>query len=219
MLNKDSFREPVKAVIFDIGKVLIDFNFDLAFEAASRIVKLPAAEIRRRLFGGEGGRDLVEFECGRISEHEYHRRVEMTLGQPLPYEAFHELWNCIFLEEIKPTVAILHQLRQQHRVSVGILSNINVLHFDYLRQRMNVLSQVQHVYASHEIGCRKPDVASFDYVLKKMDVAPQQAVLIDDLSDNVLAAESIGMRIIHATHPEAVLSGLQALGFGNDLNA
>ena len=219
-LLKSKIQNPksIQAVIFDIGKVLIDFNFDLAFEAASRCVNLPPAEIRRRLFGsgeisGTGKiLDFVEFECGRITEREFHRRVEMMLGHALPYDAFHALWNGIFLAEIAPTIGLLEKLRRQPGITIGILSNTNVLHYEFLRRRMNVLSRLEHVYVSHEMGCRKPEPASYQYVLKKMKVAPHQALFIDDLQDNVAAAGALGMQTIHATHPEAVREGLMLMG-------
>ena len=207
----------IDAVIFDIGRVLIGFDFNRAFKAAEAFVGIPALEIRAKIFGAsdfagyDRERDIVEFECGRISEREFHSRVERTLQCRIPYELFCHAWNGIFDDEISGTVESLRQLHRRG-LKVGILSNTNRLHFEHLRVRMPVLSEIQHVYASHEIGCRKPDAESYHHALKKMDVAAQRTVFVDDLPDNVAAAQKIGMKTIHAVSSEAVRTGLSELG-------
>lgn len=208
---------PIDAVVFDIGRVLIDFSFDRAFNAAAVFAKLPPKEIRSRLFG-EGDfagmdreRDVVEFECGRIDAKEFHARVERQLDCKIPYASFVEAWNCIFTGEIEPTLEILNKLHRQG-MKVGILSNTNQLHMDYLRQRMPVFGALDHVYASHEIGIRKPDAESYLHVLKSMNVDAHRTAFVDDLPDNIAAAQKIGMHAIHATHHDHVHAGLSKLG-------
>lgn len=209
---------PIDAVIFDIGRVLIDFNFDHAFDAASAASGIPASDIRARLFGKsdftgyDRELDVVLFECGRISEREFHARVENTLNCKLPYEHFCMAWNGIFTQEIHATIKLVDDLRQRPELKVGVLSNTNSLHFNYLRQRMSLFDEMDHVYVSHEIGCRKPDAESYLHVLKAMEVAPERSVFVDDLPDNIAAAKKVGMKTVHATDPDAVRAGLMAFG-------
>ena len=208
----------IEAVIFDIGRVLIDFEFDRAFNVASAASGIPAAEIRSRLFGKgdfsgyDRELDVVAFECGRITEREFHARVENTLKCKMPYDHFCMAWNGIFTQEIHSTIGIVHELRQRPDIKVGVLSNTNSLHYNHLRKRMTMFDEMDHVYLSHEIGCRKPDEQSYHHVLKQMNVAPQRSVFVDDLHENVVAAQKIGMKTIHATGPDAVHAGLKALG-------
>jgi glucose-1-phosphatase len=209
---------PIDAVVFDIGRVLIDFSFDRAFEAAAVYAKLSPAEIRARLFG-EGDfagydreRDVVDFECGRISAKEFHARVEKQLECSIPYAAFVSAWNGIFTDEINSTIEILNALKSAGQVKVGILSNTNELHMNYLRERMPFFLTLGHVYASHEIGARKPDAESYEHVLKEMGVRPERTVFIDDLPDNIAAAQKLGMITIHVTSHDEVLNGLKKLG-------
>jgi putative hydrolase of the HAD superfamily len=76
---------------------------------------------------------------------------------------------------------------------------------------MKVLNEVEHLYASHEIGCRKPDAESYQHVLNRMNVRPERAVFIDDLPENLEGARRVGMRTIHAVNPGAVKSGLMEM--------
>ena len=197
----------IQAVIFDLGGVLIDFDFNRANRRIAEITGLQPDEIRRRILSCSG---FLDFECGRISEREFHACVEKVLGHSIPFSTFHELWNFIFSDEIAPTVALVPELRRS--VKVGLLSNTNALHFEHLKTRMRVLSEMDHVFASHEIGHRKPDAEAYQHVLKEMKVPAQHAVFVDDLAENIAAARQVGMIGIHASSAANVAAGLKDLG-------
>lgn len=190
-----------------MGGVLIDFDFNRANAAAAQVSGLPADEVRRRLFSSP---DFLAFERGKLSPQEFHDCLQTLLGMRMPYAIFCQAWNGIFNDEIEPTVSLVRALRS--RVKVGVLSNTNAIHFEYLRERMSVLRELEHVYASHEIGSRKPDAECFQHVLARMSVAPQRTVFIDDVLENVEAAQSLGIRVIHAVNAQAVRAGLRELG-------
>jgi len=200
---------PIKAVVFDLGGVLIDFDFQRANTAAAKVSGLEVGEVQRRLFSSP---DFFAFECGAISEHQFHASLEKTLECAVPFEIFRGAWNSIFESEIESTIELVRVLHKKKELKVGILSNTNVLHFKHLRERMSVLRELEHVYASHEIRCRKPNPESFQHVLQKMSVPAENAVFIDDLSENIAAAQAVGMIGIHATDAKTVARGLTELG-------
>jgi len=197
----------VDAVIFDLGGVLIEVDFAKTNVAISRAVRLAPAEIARRLVTHPA---LIEFECGRLTVEAFHRQVENILECSMTFDAFHGAWNGIFNDEIAENIEVLRTLRRKYKV--GILSNTNLPHFEHLKQRMNVLNELDHLYASHEIGCRKPDAESYRHVLNKMKIEPERAVFIDDLPANLEGAQKVGMRTIHASGPGAVKAGLKEMG-------
>jgi glucose-1-phosphatase len=197
----------IRAVVFDLGGVLINFDFGRANRRISALTGVPPDDVRRRLLSCQA---FLDFECGRISEREFHACVEKVIECRIPFAEFHDIWNCIFAEEIESTVALIAPLRQ--RVKVGLLSNTNVLHFDFLKTRMPVLKELDRVFTSHEIGCRKPDAKAYEHVLKEMNVRAAESVFVDDLMENVAAARQVGMHGIHATDPASVAAGLRDLG-------
>ncbi len=208
-MKENASAPPIEAVIFDLGNVLIQLDIERGTEATARAVGLPAAEVRRRL---QACGELLDFELGLISERDFHGCISRTLGQDLPFATFHELWNGIFTHEIAATVELVGTLRARPGLKVGLLSNTNVTHFEFLRRRMAVLREMEHLYVSHELGCRKPDPRSYRMVLEKMAVRPERAVFVDDLEENIAGARSAGMHAVHATGPEAVRQGLARLG-------
>src|SRR3954462_12813997 len=101
---KPSLPENIEAVIFDLGGVLIDFDFDRANKAAGKISGLHSDEVRRRLFSWS---EFKAFERGEIQPRDFHLGLEKLLGAKMPYAIFCEAWNGIFNEEIAPTVSLL----------------------------------------------------------------------------------------------------------------
>jgi len=205
----------MQAVIFDLGGVLIDFDFNRAFDAAAQLSGLSKQEIRERLFGGGDfvnydRQALHDFEVGRITGEQFHAWVEQALGARFPYAQFCALWTSIFTRTVDENLALIPQLAQRG-LKVGILSNTNCIHFDFLRARMAVLRDLEHVYASHLIQLRKPAAESFHYVLKKMEAPANASVFIDDFEPNVAAARQAGLHGIVASNPAAVRDGLAAL--------
>src|SRR5258708_2416410 len=129
--------QPIEAVVFDIGKVLLDYDFDLAMHAASKLSRIEAPEIRRRLLTAH---NFLEFERGRISQAEFHLHIQAVLNHPLPFDTFCEIWNGIFTGEIEPTITIFQSLKKRNDLKVGVLSNTNVIHFEWVLRRMPALS-------------------------------------------------------------------------------
>ncbi|HEY3320992.1 MAG TPA: HAD family phosphatase [Planctomycetota bacterium] len=198
----------IEAVIFDLGGVLIDFDFEIAISLAANSAGISSSEVRQRLFTAPV---FEAFERGEISPPAFHAELQTMLGCQIPYADFCTAWNGIFTDEIEGNLKLLRELRARG-VKIGILSNTNALHFEYLRERMQVLRELDHVYASHEIGARKPEPEAFRRVLARMSVAPEKALFIDDYDQNVMAAQSVGMKTILAINHLAVLKGCAEFG-------
>jgi putative hydrolase of the HAD superfamily len=208
----------IQAVVFDIGGVLLEYDFDRAVRAAAPVAGLPVEEVRHRLFGDHGyasmQRDEVvaRFECGHVSPRDFHACVEKLLNCRLPFGFFREAWNSIFIEEIGPTVRLMRELLRRSGLSVAMLSNTNALHLEYIRGRWRMFQEVPHVFASNEIRARKPDAAAYQHVLRTLGVPAGRAVFVDDLIENVRGAEAVGMLAVHGRDPATVRAGLGALG-------
>ena len=199
----------VDAVIFDLGRVLIDYDWNPALQKAGQRLGLPLDEIRRRLFPGPL---FVRFELGELAPLQFHAELAGLLGGSLPYAEFRELWNSIFTREIAALANLASALRRAGAVRVAILSNTNALHVEYLRHTFPWLREWEHVYMSNEIGLRKPDPAAFRHVLEQLQVQAGRAAFVDDMPENIAAAERVGMRGVLVRSPEEACAELARLG-------
>ena len=209
-MPNDSPRTPlVEAVIFDLGRVLVDYAWEQPLSEAARRMRVPASGIKEKLFA----EDLFfDFERGRVTSVEFHARFQQALGGSIPFEEFLALWNSIFTGEIAPTLALAEALRAGRAVRVAVLSNTNELHSACMRGRFPWLARWEHVYLSNEIGQRKPDAAAYAHVLDRLGVPAARAAFVDDVRANVEAARALGLHGILAESPQAVADGLARLG-------
>src|SRR5438270_9902056 len=86
----------IKAVIFDLGRVIVPFDFNRGYTRLETICGIAAAEIPRRL----AATGLVpRFESGEIEPRDFVRQISAHLNFDIPYEDFCVIWSSVFLPE------------------------------------------------------------------------------------------------------------------------
>ena len=160
--------QTVKAVIFDLGRVIIPFNFELGYNELSRLTGFDTAEIRRRI-GLTGS--VAKFETGLVGSAEFVAGIAGTLGIELSVAEFSRIWNSIFLKETLIPEEMLARLKQRYRLL--LLSNTNALHFDGLEQRYPLLRHFHKHVLSFQVQAMKPDAAIYLHAVQLAGVLPQ----------------------------------------------
>jgi putative hydrolase of the HAD superfamily len=107
-------------------------------------------------------------------------------------------WNAIFRGEIP---GIRHLLSRVGRVlPLYAFTNTNAAHQAVWSMRFaDLLAPFHRIYASHELGARKPDIAAFLAVAADMRVPPQRILFFDDVAENIVGARAAGMRAVQVT--------------------
>src|ERR1700735_5207654 len=96
---------------------------------------------------------------------------------------------------------------------LGILSNMGFGVLDYMRPRFPWLAQFDHLTFSCDLGIVKPDPAIYLYTVKKLGVAPDQALFIDNLEKNITGAEAVGLHVALFQNVEQLQRDLSRRGF------
>lgn len=184
-------QDVVKAIIFDLGNVLIDFDHSIA---AKKIAKLSDKRIEEifGLFFDSG--ITVQFERGEISPGDFFRRVRQILNITISYEEFLPIWNGIFFFSRKNEEVYNLARSLRNRYKLAVLSNINVLHYEYIKKNFNVLGIFDAVFASYELGLVKPDYYIYEKTIKSLETAPQNVFYTDDRPELVRGASRLGIR-------------------------
>ncbi|MBN1207063.1 MAG: HAD family phosphatase [Myxococcaceae bacterium] len=196
---------PPRAVILDLGNVLVFHDNALLFLRLGARAGLPPQEVAQRLTGAgwtAANRGLLDAEGIR-------REVCGALGVELPMAEFAPLWSSHFTvhEAVLPRVEGL-----VGRVTLVLLSNTNALHVAYLRPRLPLLQRFDAVLMSCEVGHVKPEPAFFQLALERAGCAPHEAAFFDDLPEYVEAANALGLRGHLFTDAPAFDAQLTALG-------
>ena len=199
----------MKAVVFDLGNVLINFDHRRAARRISSFSALAADEIYRLFFDSE---ITGAFEEGSIAPGDFYEHVRRVLNARLSYEQFLPIWNEIFF--LTDDNLSLHKLARSlsghYRVSV--LSNINTLHLSYIRRSFPFFSQFPLVLASCELGVRKPAPSIYRQTLEKLEVSPGECFYTDDRPELISAARSMGIRAFVYRGHEQLLKDLRSSG-------
>ena len=177
----------IKAVLFDLGNVLVKVNKKMALQEFSRLMGIPVSHLLSLL----ESKIEKDFELGLISTREYIRKVEEFFGLrvKLDVETLFNIWDKCF-EPDEMVLSIVGGLNGE--VTKGILSNTNSLHIEVVRKKWKIFDNFDYLFFSYEIGYAKPDRRIYQFVAEKLGVVPEQVIFIDDLEENVSSAKEFG---------------------------
>ena len=197
----------IKTVIFDLGRVLVDFDFMRGYRTMSELSGLPVDEIRKRFH--ESG-IANEFESGAISEEEFERRTQAMLGTSMPHEQFEEIWFSVFLPGTLMPEEVVAGIRRNHRTV--LLSNTNSMHFRALKQNYGILSHFDALVLSHEVGAMKPHPAIYEAAIRAAGCRPEECFFTDDIADYVDGARRHGIDAVQFQGAETTMAELSLRG-------
>jgi glucose-1-phosphatase len=176
-------------IIFDLGNVLVDFDFKKVVTRLKQHSSHNEKEIKD-YFSHTALWD--RFERGQVSPEDFFSALKKDLHlDTMEYQQFIPAWNDIFVE--KPdTISILNQLRGRYKLAM--ISNVNKMHWDHIMGGHSFMEWFDHRVASYEVGHRKPDREIYQLTLDKMKVPADRSIFIDDMHVNITGAQSLGIR-------------------------
>ena len=178
----------IKTIFFDLGNVIIPFDFKRAYAKLQLLCDYPVTEIPQRMLGT----DLVSrFESGQIAAEQFVKEFSAVLEIRIGYEEFCDLWTSVFLPEPLIQESLLEDLGR--RFPLMILSNTNPIHFHMLEAHYPLLSRFDHSVLSYEVGALKPSAKIFEAAIARAGCEAQECFFTDDLAVNVEAARENGM--------------------------
>ena len=197
------------ALLFDLGRVVIDIDFDKALTCWAGQAGCEPAHLVGRF-----ARDEIyqRHETGSIDDAEFFASLRTSLGIDLSDAQFLEGWNAIFAGEMPGIGSLL--MRAGTRVPLYAFSNTNNAHIEHFSHvYADVLGHFREIFLSSAIGLRKPDAAAYDHVVQAIGVPAERIVFFDDLAENIDGARARGLTAVQVTSPDDVAQALSALGF------
>jgi HAD superfamily hydrolase (TIGR01509 family) len=180
----------IEALLFDLGKVLIDFNFETGIQALHASCSISRDRFDELLWDEIW---IGRYERGEISTLEFHGYLRDSANLTMPLAEFRSTWSSVFLPKLLVSENLLLALKE--RYPLILVSNTNEAHIEFIGSNYRVLDHFDHRVYSYEVGSLKPDRKIFDHAIAVSGSSPEALFFTDDREENVLAASRLG---IHA---------------------
>lgn len=195
-----------QAVIFDLGAVLLNINYQDTIDA---FVQLGIQNFDDIFSKAKQSTLTDDFEKGTISEDHFFGELQKLLNTNVSQSALVEAWNVMLKDLPAKRVAMLQSCKKI--VPTFLLSNTNFTHIQdyhaYLQRHFQVNDMSDwftKVYYSYQMGKRKPDANIFEQVLTENKLTAQQVLYIDDSPQHIESAKKLGIVSHHLLDNEEV---------------
>ncbi len=186
------------AIIFDLGGVIINLDYQLTIEAFK---KLGIVNFEEMYTQAKQNNLFDDFETGKISSQHFINSLLPFLPSGTSANKVVHAWNAMILDFPKKRLELLDQLNSKYRVF--LLSNTNDIHLQAVNRSLanttdrKLDTYFEKVYLSHEVKLRKPHKEIFEMVCNEQNLNPATTLFIDDTIGHVNGANSIGLQGIH----------------------
>lgn len=203
----------IRAVIWDLGGVLLRAENPAPRQALAKRLGMTRAELETLVFAGPSGNRA---QLGEITIDEHWENLRQELGfSPQEVQDFKdEFWKS---DRVDTTlVNYIRSLRSSYKT--GLLSNA----FSNLREVITGTWRFEDAFdvmiISAEVGLVKPDPRIYALALDRLDVAPSEAIFVDDFLHNVEGARAAGLHAVHFQNPQQARRDVEYLlnGCGYD---
>lgn len=195
------------AVVFDLGRVLVDFDYNIAVPRIAARSTLPPTELKRFFFQSHL---LVDYESGRLTRQEFFKEVRKVTGFRGTIEEFGEFFADIFTP-IPPMIELHARLRQRG-VPTYVFSNTNDLAVEHVRRNFPFFRDFDGYIFSYEVKAMKPDAKIYEALEKLAGRHGEDILYIDDRPENVAAGAARGWRTILHETPGKSRAAMEKLG-------
>jgi len=200
-------KKSPEAVVFDLGKVLVDFDYSIAGRRIAARSSMSAEEVQGMI---DHAPLLFRYETGLINRAQFFAEVTRVTGFVGTLEEFSQFFADIFTPI--PEMVELHARLRAKGVSTFIFSNTNDLAISHIRANFPFFSRFDGYVLSYEERAMKPDARIYAAVERLTGLRQSQLVYLDDRPENAQAGAERGWRVIQHHTPSVSIAALQSLG-------
>jgi putative hydrolase of the HAD superfamily len=187
-----------KQLIFDLGNVLYDIDFTKMYKAFD---ELGVPNFENHFTLNKSDQIFFDLEKGFINQEEFCNGFNALYKLTLSHHQIINAWNSLLVGYRKESIDWVKEHNGQF--DTFLYSNTNQIHYDYFIPQFsreiggNFENLFKTPYYSHKMGQRKPDPASFQFILDKEGLKAEETIFIDDNEPNIIAAASVGLQVLY----------------------
>ena len=183
-----------RAILFDLGNVLVAFDFTRGYRALEGVCPHPAEEIPARIAAS----GLVPpYERGEVSSEAFYLQLCRLLDLCVAYDQFCALWSTIFLPDPIVSEDLLTSLRRRYRMV--LISNTNDIHFRVIQANYPLIGHFDAMVLSHQVGAMKPADRIYQEAIRQAGCRPEECFYTDDVPEFVEGGRRNGLDAVRFT--------------------
>ena len=194
-------------VAFDLGKVLVDFDYHIAVSRIAARSTLPPDRIKTFLGQSHA---IIDYESGRLTREEFYEQARQAIGFRGTIEEFGGFFADIFTP-IPPMIE-LHAGLRQRGIPTYVFSNTNDLAIEHIRRNFPFFRDFDGYIFSYEVKAMKPDAKMYEALEKLAGRHGADIFYIDDRPENVSAGAARGWKTILHETPGKSRAAMEKLG-------
>jgi HAD superfamily hydrolase (TIGR01509 family) len=199
-----------KAVVFDLGKVLVDFDYGIVARRIAARGKMTIGEIALYI---QQSPLFVQYESGRVTTQQFYDEIRRVTGFRGDLAEFSDYFADIFVP-IEPMVQLQAALRRKG-LATYVFSNTNELAAGHIRRTFPFYPNFDGYILSYEHGAMKPDAKLYEVVERESGRRNADLLYLDDRPENIAAGAARGWQVILHETPEISRAAIQKLGLLN----
>ena len=189
----------IKAILFDLGNVIIRFDPEILEKAYSTHGKIKKGAIVEYLLDSENVNKYME---GKLTNRQFYLRTSRLFRMDIKFGEFFHKWNSIFFPYPEVEEIIRTLKKKYPEIKLILLSNTNETHYEFLRKEYNILDVLDAHVVSHEVGKQKPHPEIFREALRLAGSISKDTFYTDDRLDLIERARTMGIRAYQFTGHE-----------------
>jgi len=199
-----------KIVVFDLGKVLLDFDYRIAARRIAARSRCDWPTVQKFL---DHSPLLYAYETGLMTRQQFYAAACKEMGFAGTLDEFSAFFTDIFWP-IEPMVA-LHAELQSKRIPTYIFSNTNDLAMEHINRNFPFMKNFNAHILSYEVGAMKPAAKIYEVLERLSGCRGAEVLYLDDRQENVDAGAARGWQVILQTTPEQSRAMMAELGLVN----
>ncbi|UCG35463.1 MAG: HAD family phosphatase [Candidatus Omnitrophota bacterium] len=197
----------METLAFDLGRVIFDFDYDIALEKIKHRTIVPKEKIIDDLFCKDFAAD---FEKGLISTYDFYRKFKKNYIPSIDYNEFVDVWSDIFNPKTQ-MIDLIERLKPEY--PIYMISNINQLHFEHLYKNYpQVFALFRDLILSYKVKSIKPEKEIYENLETIAGKESRDIIYVDDRQELISKARLLNFQCILFSDYERLLKDLDALG-------
>jgi putative hydrolase of the HAD superfamily len=197
-----------KAIVFDLGKVLVDFDYSIAVRRIAARSKVSPQDLGNFLLTHSPL--LFRYELGQVSSEAFFKEICAASGFCGDFDEFSLSFGDIFVP-IELMVELQANLKKQG-LPTYIFSNTNELAVRHIRKNFPFFANFDGYVLSYEHGVMKPDAGLYEAVERSCGRSKQDILYIDDRPENIASGAERGWQVILQESAEKTIRAVRELG-------